>query len=295
MRIVFIGCVQFSHDALQTLLSLDDAEVVGVVTREESKFNSDFCSLQSLASENQIPCFLAKGNNQTEMLGFLKELQADVIYCFGWSYLLKSEILNLPPKGVVGFHPAALPQNRGRHPLIWALALGLSKTASTFFIMDEGADSGDILSQVEMSIEPDDDAASLYKKMTDTALTQIASFTKALAGNNAKLVKQDHSLANSWRKRGKADGQIDWRMNATSINNLVRALTQPYVGAHCVFQDQDVKVWKGKVATDPVPANIEPGKVLNIEGNAVLVKTGVGAFWILEHEFSTLPQKGEYL
>jgi len=57
------------------------------------------------------------------------------------------ESLDLPHLGVIDFHPAALPANRGRHPIIWALVLGLQETASTFFFMDEGADSGDIISQ----------------------------------------------------------------------------------------------------------------------------------------------------
>lgn len=53
-----------------------------------------------------------------------------MIFCFGWSRLIKPPLLELPPMGVVGFHPAALPKNRGRHPLIRALVLGLRETAS---------------------------------------------------------------------------------------------------------------------------------------------------------------------
>jgi methionyl-tRNA formyltransferase len=82
--------------------------------------------------------------------------------------------------GVVGFHPAALPENRGRHPLIWALVLGLEETASTFFFMDEGADSGDLLSQRRISIEPADDAGSLYARITEVAMCQIREFVPLL-------------------------------------------------------------------------------------------------------------------
>ena len=49
--------------------------------------------------------------------------------------------------GILGYHPSLLPFNRGRHPIIWALALGLKETGSTFFFMDENADTGDIVSQ----------------------------------------------------------------------------------------------------------------------------------------------------
>ena len=88
-----------------------------------------------------------------------------MIFCFGWSSLLKERVLNIPPMGVIGYHPAKLPENRGRHPLIWAIALGLENSASTFFFMDKGADSGDILSQVDFNISYQDDAQSVYQKV----------------------------------------------------------------------------------------------------------------------------------
>jgi methionyl-tRNA formyltransferase len=71
-----------------------------------------------------------------------KKVWARCDFCLGWSNLLKAEILKAAPLGVIGFHPAALPANRGRHPLIWALGLGLDETATTFFFMDKGADRG---------------------------------------------------------------------------------------------------------------------------------------------------------
>ena len=85
------------------------------------------------------------------------------------------KILSKSPIGVIGFHPAALPANRGRHPIIWSLALGLKSTASTFFFMDKNVDSGDILSQASIKISDSDDARSLYDKVTKTALSQIES------------------------------------------------------------------------------------------------------------------------
>ena len=88
-------------------------------------------------------------------------------------------MLTLPSLGLVGYHPALLPQNRGRHPIIWALALGLEETGSTFFFMDEGADTGDILSQRRVPITPEDDAGTLYDKLTTTALDQINAFCPA--------------------------------------------------------------------------------------------------------------------
>jgi methionyl-tRNA formyltransferase len=196
--------------------------------------------------------------------------------------------------GVVGFHPATLPANRGRHPLIWALVLGLEKTASTFFFMDAGADSGDILSQREIFIEDEDDARTLYDKVTRTALEQIEEFLPQLALGTFQRHKQDQQIANTWRKRGSADGKIDWRMSAHSIHNLVRGLAKPYVGAHFIVDGREIKVWKVAVVSD-VPRNIEPGKILMQTGSRPVVKCGEDAICLLVTEPSFEPIVGGYL
>jgi len=195
---------------------------------------------------------------------------------------------------VVGFHPAALPANRGRHPLIWALVLGLAETASTFFIMDGEADHGDIISQRRIEIEDRDDAATLYEKVALCALDQIQMFVPNLASGTISRIAQDDWLSNNWRKRGKLDGQIDWRMSARSINNLVRGLTKPYVGAHFLYQCNEVTVWKSEVVTN-IPQNIEPGKIVNLTAAGVVVKCGEQGIRLLRTDPSFSPRIGEYL
>ncbi|MGZ3769103.1 MAG: formyltransferase family protein [Bdellovibrio sp.] len=295
MKIAFIGCVEFSERILSRLLSTSGMDICCIITRRSSAFNSDFRDLTPLANSHNVPVFYAEGNNQVDMSAFLRTHLPDVIFCFGWSYLLNKDILSLSKLGVVGFHPAALPANRGRHPLIWALALGLNKTASTFFWMDEGADSGDILNQKEIVISSDDDAGVLYAKVTETALSQVDEFLQQLKDGNIIRSKQDSSQANYWRKRGRADGQIDFRMSAQAIHNLVRALTKPYVGAHILTKNGDVKVWKTRISPRSYPVNIEAGQVLDVRENVILVKTYDGAVEVLEHEFNPLPIKGDYL
>lgn len=296
MKIVFIGCVEFSYHALTSLLTIDDVEIVGIITREESAINSDFYSLHEIAEQRKIPCLIVNGNEQTKMHHWILNIGPDIIYCIGWSYLLNKDILTSAPRGIIGYHPAALPSNRGRHPIIWALALGLESTASTFFFMDEGADSGDIISQRCVAINEDDDAAKLYKKLISTALEQIPEFTLQLMSETHKRITQNHDKANYWRKRNKHDGCIDWRMADVSIYNLVRALSKPYVGAHCLYEGMEVKIWGAEmVSSESEFANIEPGKILKIDNNIITIKCGLGVIRILDHEFTEIPREGCYL
>jgi methionyl-tRNA formyltransferase len=293
MRIVFIGAVEFSQRALEKLLALD-VEIVGVCTLRTSKFNADHKDLSGISNKHAIPFFYADDINSAEALIWVKSKTPDIIFCFGWSKLLKQELLELAPMGVVGFHPAALPANRGRHPIIWALVLGLDKTASTFFVMDTGADSGDILSQREVLIAEQDTARTLYDKVVETAMAQLEEFVPLLTQGVIQAVKQNHMHQNKWRKRNGEDGVIDWRMSAQSIHNLVRALTKPYVGAHFLLHGKEVKVWETSIYNE-VERNLEPGKILQISINGPIIKCGEGAICLIKTEPEINLKVGNYL
>lgn len=293
MRIVFIGMVEFSQHALERLLTMN-AEIVGVCTLQESTFNADYVDLSALSQAHSIPWCYAEDINSAQVLNWIQSKSPDIIFCFGWSRLLRQDLLRLAPMGVIGFHPAALPANRGRHPLIWALVLGLEKTASTFFFMDASADGGDILSQREIFIEYEDDARTLYDKVIQAAGEQIEEFVPLLIAGKFQRHKQDQRRANVWRKRGGADGKIDWRMSAHSIHNLVRGLTKPYVGAHLVVDGREIKVWKTEVVSGTLK-NIEPGKVLMKNGLNPVVKCGEDAICLLITEPPFEPTVGSYL
>lgn len=293
MKIVFIGTVEFSKRTLQKLIELN-ADVVGVCTLKKSKFNSDFADLRPLCKKNKIPINFVNEINSIDNCSWIKSLNPEIIFCFGWSHILKKNILSLAPMGVLGFHPTKLPQNRGRHPLIWSLALGLNKSASTFFFMNEGADSGEILSQKNFDILESDNARILYDKVVNIALTQIEEFLPKLQKKTFHVKKQNHEKSNTWRKRGKADGLIDFRMTSKAIFNLVNALTKPYVGAHIIYKKKEIIVWKVKIIKNK-DINLECGKILDINENEIKVKTYDGAIKIIHHEFKKLPKVGEYL
>ena len=293
MKIIFIGTVEFSLKALEKIMDIG-GEVVGVCTKESSGFNSDYADLVPLCNKYKIPYKHVVDINDSKTVEWVRSLSADVIFCFGWSSLIKKELLLLTELGVVGFHPSLLPLNRGRHPVIWALALGLKKTGSTFFIMDEGADSGDILSQKEIEITIEDNASSLYGKVVGSALLQIEDFLPQMVDKSYSLKKQDSLTFNTWRKRGPADGKIDFRMSSRTVYNLVRALDKPYVGAHIEYKNDQVCVWQC-IEIESGLRNVEPGKVLDVSVNGILVKTSDAAILIVNHEFKKLPYVGEYL
>lgn len=294
MKILFIGTVDFSFKILKVLINIK-ANIVGVCTKSSSSFNSDYSDLKSLCDINSIPCRHVDYINSKENIQWIDELSPDIIFCFGWSSLIKKELLNIAPMGVIGYHPAKLPKNRGRHPLIWALSLGLKETASTFFFMDEEADSGDIISQQRIEITEQDDAQSLYLKMIETATSQILNIIPDLNTKKFKRIQQKNSQSNLWRKRTKEDGKIDWRMNAKQIHNLVRGLTRPYVGAHFLLESKEYKVWKTKMISCEDINNIEPGKVVKVNSKTFTVKCGEGCIEVQKVTPRINVNVGDYL
>lgn len=295
MKIIFIGCVKSSYCFLETLITIPEAEIVGVVTRTASKLNSDFMSLECIAKKFNIPCFLADKNTSAELSEWMRDKSADIIYCFGWSYLLSENLIKTARLGGLGYHPAKLPANRGRHPLIWTLVLGLKEMASTFFFLTEEADAGDIISQEIFTVSENDDASSLYDKLMEIGKKQIITFTKELTSENYSCIPQDNTKSNNWRKRNYKDGLIDWRMPARGIYNLVRALTHPYVGAGFIFDGREIKVWKSEIVSEQIIyENLEPGKILKSDSLGLEIQCGMGVIRLTDFDNFDV-KEGDYL
>ncbi len=294
MKILYIGCVQSSYILLESLLK-EGAGIVGVITKRQSKFNADFVDIIPLCQKYDIKYHYVENINEQSTMEFVDQIKPEIAFCFGWSELINKDLISKFSKGIIGFHPAALPYNKGRHPIIWALALGLKKTASTFFKIEEEADSGDIVSQEEVIIEYTDDASTLYNKIMNKAQKQVVSMWKDLENNEVHCVPQKKGIGNTWRKRNQRDGHIDWRMSSYGIYNLVRSLTKPYIGAHFIFQDKEIKVWKvEEIITDKYD-NIEPGKILAIYDNGEIdVKAGENVIRLKQFDTINI-SVGQYL
>lgn len=294
MRILFIGCVLSSAVLLEELLS-NGVDVCGVITKNQSEFNSDYADLSGICRKYSVPYVTVNNVNDTDSIDFAKMINPDYIYCFGWSELIKKEMLSIPKEGVIGFHPAELPNNRGRHPNIWAVVLGLKHTASSFFLMNEGADTGPIISQERIEIDYVDDAQSLYQKILDVAKKQVLQFSAELTNKTSVPIPQNPNTGNSWRKRGMRDGEVDWRMSSYAIYNLVRGLTKPYVGAHMIVKDNQYKIWRVEEIIMSGIENIEPGKVLDvISETEFYVKAYDNVIHVLDCDPIKL-EEGEYI
>ncbi len=293
MRIIFIGCVRTSAEFLKTIINFN-FKIEAVISTKNSTFNSDYFDLEPICKVSNLPFFNIDDMGSESLIHLIKQIKPNIIFCLGWSKLLPKEILDIPQYGTIGFHPAALPKNRGRHPIIWSLVLGLKKTASTFFFMELTADSGPIISQKEIDITDLDNAQTLYEKILKVSKLQLLEILEHLKLKDLKSFPQNNLIANSWRKRTHKDGLIDWRMSAKSIKNLVRGLSKPYPGASFFLNGIEHKVWSVEIYPFEA-ANTEPGKIIDIEDNKYIVKCSDVAIKITEIDPPINLSIGEYI
>ena len=290
MRIVLVGAIDFTSHCLKETIQHNGHEVtVLTLPRESASFHSDYADLSEVASANNLCFHHIKNINDPTTVALIKTLEPDLIFVFGWSQIISKEVLDLPRLGCIGTHPALLPRNRGRHPLVWALVEGLEETGLTFFYLDEGVDSGDILWQQPCPITFEDDAESLYEKIKGLATKGINEFLPLLATGASARHSQDHSQVSYWRKRGEKDGEIDWASQTMTNYNLIRALTHPYVGAHTFLDGRLIKIWKSAPLQDNGENNAVgdgPGTVVKIGGGGFDVVTGDGVISVSDYEFT---------
>lgn len=288
MRIVFVGTVEFSRHCLSEILKIR-GHVMAVLTlaKERAGFHSDYADLSEIASQHAIPVYKINNINEPDNVSLIRSLQPDVILVFGWSQIVSRKILDIPRLGCIGTHPALLPRNRGRHPIVWALHEGLEESGLTFFYLDDGVDSGDILWQKQFPITLHDDAGTLNDKIKVLATEAIGEFLPQLERGSAPRIPQDNSQATYWRKRTEKDGEIHWEATTMEIYNLIRALARPYVGAHTFLKGKKIFIWRAKLPERPLAPDalrLHPGTVSSKSDGGFDVRSGNGYLTILESE-----------
>ena len=132
-------------------------------------------------------------------------------------------------------------------------------------------------------ISKDDDATSLYEKITNLGKDMILTNLNRISKGEIPKIKQDESkFIENWPKRTPEDGYIDWTKSANEIHTLIRASTHPYPGAFTNFRKKKLVIWKSIAINESV---MEPGKILDIDEQGIKIGTGNGALKLLEIDF----------
>ena len=251
-KVLLIAGLDDGRMVLEHLLQSARVDVAGVYVLDEQAGRnvSGFRTFDDLCA----PPLLRKITRIKDHVGEIAALAPDLIIVVGFSQFIPKALLEIPPRGVIGFHGAILPGRRGCSPIIWAIADGLEETGVTMFYMDNGIDTGDVIAAREFRIEPHDTAAEVLDKANHATLALLRENLRGVLDGTAPRIKQNNALCTYTRKRSAADGEIDWSKPAAEVVNLIRALAPPYPMAHTFAGDSvPVLIEKARIGTDQLP------------------------------------------
>jgi methionyl-tRNA formyltransferase len=262
-RVVFCGFQLSGAEVLRDLLSTpEEFEVVEVWTSKDPDVWPDgYASVEELARAKGIPVRVGNPRN-SERLRRLPE-RVDVLLCANYRYILPESIFLRATRGAVNIHGSLLPAYRGRTPNTWAIIHGEEETGATVHLIEATVDTGAILAQARIPIDPYDTGYTLFLKMVKRYPGLVRQAIRNLLDPDFLPVEQDESRASEYPARSPDDGGIQWPLSAWEIYNWIRAQTAPYPGAFTTFHGSRVTVWNA-VYTDAVRPDRtgSPGSIL---------------------------------
>lgn len=203
--------------------------------------------------------------------------RADVFAVVAFGAILTPRVLALPRAGCLNLHGSLLPAYRGASPVQRALWDGLATTGVCTIFMDEGIDTGDIVLSASEPIRDEDNAATLAARLAELGGPLLAESCVLAHEGRAPRVQQDRAAGSYAKKLGKGDGAVDWTLDARALWHCARAVT-PWPGATAGHAGRRVIV----LASRPVEGAGEPGTVLEVDGNGVVVACGHGALQLIQ-------------
>ena len=282
MRIVFMGTPEFAVPSLEALLQSEDT-LVGVVTQPDKPKGRGqamaISPIKQLADKAGVPILQPLKMKDPAFLDALRAWQPDLIAVTAFGRILPPVILEMPPKGCVNVHGSLLPKYRGAAPIQWAVINGEQETGITTMLMDAGMDTGPMLLQERVPIEPEDTAGSLSEKLSKVGGALLVETIRRLKAGTLTPRPQDNNHATMAPLLEKDMGQIDWTSAATDITNRIRGLS-PWPGAYTYADHVRWTIWKARALDDPT--STEPGTVVAITKEAIHIATGRGVLAILE-------------
>lgn len=275
MRIVFMGTPDFAVPSLDALLRSED-QVVGVVTQpDRPKGRGQTLTpspIKVLALQHRLPILQPEKMKAAEFLDALRAWEPDLIAVTAFGRILPKIILDMPPRGCVNVHGSLLPQYRGAAPIQWAVINGERETGITTMLMDEGMDTGPMLLQERVPIDPTDTAGTLATKLAPVGGALLVDTLRQLKAGTLHPRPQDHGAATLAPILKKEDGLIDWSLPAAAIANRVRGLS-PWPGAYTYAGADRWLLWS-VVPTDQPSGQANPGRIVSARPDALLVATG---------------------
>lgn len=245
MKIVFMGTPDFAEGILEAIYSCGRHEIVACATQPDRPKGRGKDPAESpvkiFAKEHDIPVFQPAKIREAGEVARLKEYEADIYVVAAFGQILSKEILDIPRYGCINVHASLLPKYRGASPIQRAIADGETVTGVTIQQMNEGIDTGDIISSVTVPIAEDETGGSLFDKLCAAGSGLIVTTLGDIEEGSATFTPQDESKVSYAGMLKKEMGRIDFNEAASVIERKIRAYT-PWPGGYTSLNGRMLKI-----------------------------------------------------
>lgn len=282
MKIVYMGTPDIAGVILKDLIGSKHEVIAAVSQPDKPKGRGgkvSYTPVKEIALEAGIPVYQPEKAKGDDFFEILKTLSFDIIVVVAYGKILPKRILELPKHGCINVHASLLPKYRGAAPIQWSVINGEEKTGITIQHMAEGIDTGDMILKRELTLDKKETAGSLYDKLAVLGGQSLLEALTLIEEGRAVRQAQKEEEATYASMLTKELGKVDFTKSALSIERLIRGLN-PWPCCYCQLDGKTLKLWDGDVLTEDYKG--EPGEVVDIKKDAILVKTGEGILAVKE-------------
>ena len=277
MRVIFMGTPDFSVGTLKALIEAGHEVVLAVTQPDKPKGRGkamQFPPVKEAAVELGIEVYQPRRVREPECVEYLRKYNADIIVVVAFGQILPKEILEMPKYGCVNVHASLLPKYRGAAPIQWAVINGDKVSGVTTMRMDEGLDTGDMLSKVIVPLDEKETGGSLFDKLSIAGAKLCVETLAKLELGEIAAEKQGESPTAYASMLKKSMGNIDWTKDAVSIERLVRGLN-PWPSAYTTLNGKTMKIWQCDVLPEEEGASKGTcGEILEVTKKTMIVQAG---------------------
>lgn len=250
VRAAWVSANLFGYELLREAIKVEDFEISVIFTLSGSSPTKMFDSVDlSKWYEFGIPVHEITDIN--EELDMIRSYSPEIIIMCGWRQIIKKDLLDLPKRGMIGFHPTLLPKGRGPAPIINTILEGFQESGVSMYYLSEGLDDGDIIGQEIFTVGPDDYAHDIYERVTQCGKQLVRTYIPMLVQEFAPRVPQDNRNATYLLKRTMADNKIDLDVDSIDIiYRKIRAFSKPYMGAFIIKNNKKLIIWNAEISEE---------------------------------------------
>jgi len=274
MRVVFMGSPEFAVPALRALLS--HHTVVLVVTQPDKPAGRGKRlappPVKLVAQQASVPILQPVSARKPQLLEAMRAVRPDVCVVVAYGKILPAPVLEVAPRGCLNIHASLLPKYRGAAPIQWAIIRGEIETGVTIMQLDEGMDTGPMLLERAIPIDPGDTAGTMHDKLAPIGAELLLEALAGLEDGSLVARPQDHDAATYAPMLTKDDGAVRWDAPAAAVCALIRGV-DPWPGAATELDGERLKLFSPAVC----PGSGAPGEVLGVGPDGLIVACGDGA------------------